>query len=247
LTDTEAIVLKTFPTGESDQIVTLYTPAVGKIRALAKGAKRSQKRFMNCLDPLGHVVVSLAKRRGGDLFRLDSCRLVSRPDLAADLLRFSLGHLALEIILQLCPEGEPEAGLFNALRRTLAAMENHPAPMELALAFEFKVLYALGYGPNFESCLICNRPLERIKGAIFDLGAGGLVCSGCRPNQPGLSMGAIKTIRLCQRTGAETLDRVRFPARETAGLFGQSAHYLQGVIGWELKSLAFLEKVGGKV
>lgn len=247
LIDTDAIILKTFTTGESDQIVTLYSLAAGKVRALAKGAKRSQKRFMNCLDPLGHVVVGLAERRGGDLLRLDNCRLIHRPVLTTDLLRFGLGGLALEIILQLCPEGEPEAGVFNALRRTLAALEHHPAPLELALAFEFKVLFTLGYGPNFEACLICRRPLERIEGAGFDLGAGGLVCSGCRPNQPGLSLGAIKTVRLCQRLDAEALDRVRFPARETADLFGQTARYLQGVAGREIRSLVFLDKVGGKV
>ncbi|MBW1712074.1 MAG: DNA repair protein RecO, partial [Deltaproteobacteria bacterium] len=179
---TEAVVLRTFPSGESDLVVSLYSSTQGKIRAVAKGAKRSKKRFMNCLDDFGLVRVVLDVKPGREVMRIDACQLLDRPDFSGNCLLFGLGGLALELVWIFCPDQEPDDEIYAALKTTLLGLAQAPDPAGLGLAFALRLLHAAGFGPNFEACLICGKPLDRIKKGAFDLRAGGLVCLDCQPN-----------------------------------------------------------------
>ena len=102
---TRGIILGSRVYGEADQLVTLYTPSQGKLRALAKNAKRSKKRFMNCLDDYGLVQVELVRKTGRGLDLLDSCRLLARPPVGADPLHLGLAGLACEAVRIYSPRG----------------------------------------------------------------------------------------------------------------------------------------------
>jgi len=243
----QAVVLKSAVSGESDAIVTFYTRQAGKLRAVAKGAKRSQKRFMNCLDLFGLVEAGLVRTRSQELLRVESCRLISRPDLSAEPLRLGLAGLAVELVLVFCPDLEPDEDLFAALTAGLAGLAGRPEPAHLGLAFCFRLLARAGFGPNLENCLVCQRPLDSLDRAGLALDLGGLACSACRPQVRQLSLGAIKAARLCQQIQPAALGRIRFPPAELSRLFGLLAAYLERTAGREIRSLGFLGEVGLKI
>jgi len=76
LTETEAFVLRSYPLGESDRVVTLLTRSVGKVRGVAKGARRSRRRFGSNLEPLSRVRLTYFEREGADLVRIDGAELL---------------------------------------------------------------------------------------------------------------------------------------------------------------------------
>ena len=243
---TEAVILRSFPSGESDQMVLLFTRERGKVRALAKGAKRSKRRFMNCLDDWGLVQAGLAAKTDLDRIRLDSCRLIVRPDLSARPLLLGLGGLMTELTGLFSPEMEPDQVLFRSLTTCLLALPQSPAPVSLGLAFAFRLLRQAGFGPNLETCLKCGRPLEELKGGWFTPETGGLICHRCRPGPFRISLGGLKTIRLCQQMEPLALTRIRFPAVDEKALLKPVGGYLSYFAGREIKSLSFLNRWKGR-
>ncbi len=240
----EAIILGSYVYAEADQIVVLFSRKQGKLRALAKNAKKSQKRFMNCFDGYGLVRAVLVRKSGRDLHRLDSCRLIARPAVGADPLKLGLAGLAAEAVNIFCPEGQPDEVLFLSLRTVLFGLVQSAHPLGLGLAFLLRLLHQTGFGPNLEACRKCGKGLDELKGALFDRHSGGLTCRSCGANGPDISLGGLKTIRLCQQMDPAGLTRIRFPARDEELIFDLTASYLAHTAGREVKSLGFLEKVG---
>jgi len=242
---TEAVILRSFPSGESDLLVHLFTRQRGKVRALAKGAKRSKKRFMNCLDDYGLVLAGLVSKADQERIRIDSCRLLARPDLSARPLLLGLGGLMTELTGLFNPELEPDQVLFQALKHCLLGLPESPAPLSLGLAFAFRLLLQAGFGPDLAACLKCGRPLEKLEGGGFIPESGGLICPRCRPSPARISLGGLKTIRLCQHLEPAALVKVRFPAVDQKELLNQIGRYLVFFAGREIKSLSFLDRVEG--
>ena len=101
---TQAIVLQTIDYGEYDRLVSLYTRDFGRLRAIAKGAKRSQKRFGSALEPCTHVQADFVDREHRGLSRLERCRIISAfPELALDIRKVAYGHYFLELADILAP------------------------------------------------------------------------------------------------------------------------------------------------
>ncbi len=241
---TKGLILRSRVHGEADQVVTLFSPTLGKLRALAKNSKKSRKRFMNCLDDYGLVQVVLVRKPDRELDRLDSCRLLARPVLGADLLRLGLAGLAVEAVDVFCPEGQPDRVLFAAIETVLFHLARIDRPLGLGLAFLLRLLDQAGFGPNLEACQKCGRDLDQLKGALFDQDSGGLTCRLCGGGGPHISLGGLKTIRLCQQIDPVGLTRIRFPVRDEKLIFDLTSLYLAHTAGREMRSLSFLEKVG---
>ena len=241
---TQAVVLRAVTVGESDALLTLYTQATGKLRAVAKGAKRSKKRFMNCLDLYGRIQAGLEEKRGRETMRLDSAAILSRPDLASDPLRFGLAGLAAELIIIFCAEKLPDQEIFAALAACYDDLADSPDPVGLVLAFALKLLGAAGFGPNLEACLACQTALDELEGGGLDAELGGLVCPACRPGARRLSKGALMAARMCQRLEAGKIGRMRFPAGERQALWGELVGFLRHQADRDLDSLHFLGQVG---
>lgn len=242
-TNTEAVVLKAMTTGESDELLILLTRRLGLVRAVAKGGKKSVKRFMNCLDLFGRLQVSLEDKAGRDLARIDACSLLSRPGPALDPIRLGLAGLMAEAVIALSPEREPAPVVFDALNQTLTDLSDHPQPLEPALVFVFRLLAESGFGPNLQACLGCGQPLDDLDSPGLSLDRGGLICADCGPADR-LSLGAIKTIGLCQTIDPRSLGRVRFPKSELPELFHLATRWLTHWAEREIKSLTYLGGLG---
>src|SRR6266550_4721429 len=126
LKESEAIVLRTYPFRESDLLVTLFTRTEGKVRGVARAAKKSRRRFGGALEPLTYIKVAYEDRERQELARLDSCEVLESP-LTTEVSyprAVALGHVA-ELLDELLPDRETNDAVF---RLTLSVLHAMPGP-----------------------------------------------------------------------------------------------------------------------
>jgi DNA repair protein RecO (recombination protein O) len=172
----QGIVLGSFKLGEADKILTILTQGSGKVRAVAKGIRRTKSRFGARLEPFTHVELMLY--RGRNLDTVTQADIIEPfRAVRGDFARFSAAEAMLEAADKVAEEHERNVRLFLLLVKGLRALENAPAdPAAVAEAFLVKLLGLSGFGPILTSCAACgSAPVER-----FSNDQGGTVCDGCR-------------------------------------------------------------------
>jgi DNA repair protein RecO (recombination protein O) len=175
LKQSEAIVLRTYPLREADLLVTLFTRLEGKVKGVAKSAKRSQKRFGGALEPLTCVRVQWQDREGSELTRLDSCDVLLSP-LAApvDYPRcVALAHVA-EMLDELMPEREANDSIFRLAWGVVQALESGEIWLPVTY-FDLWMLRLMGFLPSLDECIECGEALTG-QPAFFHALRDGLVC-----------------------------------------------------------------------
>ena len=178
---TEAIVLHAFDYLESSRIVKLVTRDGGMRSALAKGARKSRRRFGSGLDLFGQGTAFLHTRPGRELDTLSGFEDVrSRADLGSDLERFTGAEAIAEIVLSLGRDGADEA-LFDAVAVALDGLTGPTgaAAREATLAGAWRIVSALGFTPTLDECAECSRGLDAAEIALFTHSAGGVLCKRC--------------------------------------------------------------------
>jgi len=167
-----AVVLRTYRLGEADRIVVLLTERHGKVRAVAKGVRRTKSRFGSRLEPTQAESIEHHRRVREDLVRLGKASAV------------------LEAVDQVAQEGDPSPMLYRMVTGALRALEERNSPLLLA-GFYFKLLAAEGVAPMVDVCARCGSdgPL-----AAFSLPDGGVLCRACRSGAP-ISAGALDLLR----------------------------------------------------
>ena len=197
-----AIVLKTIPYGESDLLVFFFTPDHGRLKGIAKGAQRSRKRFVNCLDVFSFVRLEFSPRRTGEFHLLQSGRLMDGfPGLRRDFAILSYASFMVELTEVLFPAGVVEPEMFESLRGSLERLGRGGAGEEAVIVFEIRAMALGGFGIDFETCSICKRPYRNEGRAVFLCEAGGIACLGCRSEsalRPGIGPEAARLIRRVQ-------------------------------------------------
>jgi DNA repair protein RecO (recombination protein O) len=176
----QGVVLRTHKLGEADRILVLMTQGLGKVRAVAKGVRKTTSRFGGRLEPFSHVDVSLYKGRNLDI--VTQAELVDGfKSLRADYDLVTAGSAMLEAVDQVAEEGEPAVRLFLLLVRGLRALDagppGPPDPSILLDAFLLKLLAVEGYKPALAQCTTCARPGPHVR---FSAARGGALCEDCR-------------------------------------------------------------------
>jgi DNA repair protein RecO (recombination protein O) len=177
----EAVVLHAFHYLESSRIVRLVTRDAGLRSAIAKGARKSRRRFGSGLDLFAQGTASLHTRAGRDLDTLSAFEDVrTRSDLAQDLERFTGAETLAEIVLRFGRDGA-DAQLFDALTAALdsLALSSGPQAREATLAGAWRLIGVLGFGPAMEQCAECGAPVPPDADASFTHSAGGVLCPRC--------------------------------------------------------------------
>jgi DNA repair protein RecO (recombination protein O) len=188
---TPAVVLGTQPLGEADLLVVLLTPALGKIRAAARNARKSRRRFAGGLPGGALGEAALGRRSAQGLWRLDGFRSVRDLGiLGRDLTRFAHIAYVCEITDALVAEPEPDPRRFVALAAVVGALldpDRPPIPATLR-RFELRLLDSLGLLPALQACCVCGGALARIDAASipFDVARGGALCAQHGLGVPGL-------------------------------------------------------------
>ncbi len=188
----EAVVLRSMRYGEADRILHLYTPARGRVSAIAKGVRRARSRFGGRLEPFFRLHVELHEGRGELLTVTGAQTIDGYARLRGDARALDAAARACDAVGRLFETSEPHPGVFNLLCRQLALLDARAGQGErsagvaraAALAFRLKLLLAAGLAPQLAACASCGEP-EHLIG--FSGAAGGVVCGACEAGSFALS------------------------------------------------------------
>jgi len=242
-----AIVLQVKDHGDSDKIVTLYTLDYGKIVLIAKGAKRSKKRFVNKLELFSLLAIHFAPSRHSSLMRLDQADLLSPfPSLRESYELYIAASLLCELVLHWTREHDSDEELFRVFVWALEGLSMAGAGVNRTIIFfHVKMLDILGYRPDLAGCLDC-RGLGA-PGILYRFSPlrNGLVCSRCDPHAHGvgsqpLSLQTIQLLRRVQDMERGKLERLHFSPAATREALALLKRYDNHLLQREVQSWNFL-------
>ncbi len=174
----DAVVLRTYRTGESDRTVVLWTRAHGKVRVLAKGARRSSSRLGGSLEVLGYVRVDLVATRGEFFVARHVEHLDPLATLRSAYERINAGYAVVEIVDAIPAEDVADEGIFELLVRVLSVLDDAQFdPALVPAAFALRLLALDGSAPVLDECVNCGRAGPLV---AFDAQVGGVLCANCR-------------------------------------------------------------------
>jgi len=178
-----ALLLRRVEYGEIDFVVTLLTDRLGRISALARGARKSVKRFGGALEPMHTLRIAYEDRSGAELLVLREAKLErARPYLVTSLERMQAAGLALNWVRKAAPPRVPEPEVWQALQTfldQLADPGDAALPRTRLAETGLRLLSAFGWGIDFERCVSCGKLAQPNQAAAIDAGRGGLVCRDC--------------------------------------------------------------------
>ncbi|HEX78456.1 MAG TPA: DNA repair protein RecO [Dehalococcoidia bacterium] len=239
---TEAIVLKRSRLGEADSLLTLYTPYLGKIRAVAKGALRPKSKLGGHVELLSHSQMLLA--RGQNLDIVSQCQtLDSFLPLRDDLWRISCAVYLAELVDRFTEEHLENYPLFRLLLDSLRWLCWARDGGLVLRYFEIHLCHHLGYRPELGRCLGCGAPLQP-RPSFFSPASGGVLCPRCGPGlaRP-LSLNALKVLRYLQRSSPAAASKLKLTPELSAEVEGVLRGYLRYLLEREVKSAAWLDEL----
>lgn len=185
-----AVVLRTYKLGESDRIVVLMTEGRGKVRAVAKGVRKTKSKFGARLEPMSHVSLLLSEGRELDIVS-QAESVESLAPLHADLDHMTRGIAVLEAVDQMALDREPNPQLYRMLVGVLRTIAERPSALVVP-AFYWKLLSAEGVRPELDTCVRCGEAESLV---AFDVDQGGVLCRACRSGVA-MSAGALDVMRM---------------------------------------------------
>ena len=178
-----AFVVRVVPYGEADAVITLFTEVLGKVAAMARGARKSRRRFAAALEPMHTVQVTVDERPGAELYGLrEAVVVVPRTHILADLDRMNAAGKALRWARGGSPNRTPETDVWIELETLLDRLDDpaDPLPAGTHLAASgLRMLRHFGYGLELDACVRCGRACDVARPSFVDAGAGGLICQAC--------------------------------------------------------------------
>ncbi len=241
----EAIVLRTWPIHEADQIVALFTREYGKLKGVAKSAAKSRRRFGGALEPMTHVRASFVERPRQELVRLDYFEIVQSPlSLQIDYLRLSALAFFAEVTDETQPDHDPNDAVFRLLLSVLdvAASGNVWMPVTY---FALWMPRLMGWLPDLRRCMLCAEPLDGAP-AYFHALSDGLVCTHHRRLASGtLSSDSQRLAAHILHAPASALAAEPWPRERARDLRKFSVQTLERHLERRLTSAAALVKQGG--
>lgn len=245
IVETEAVILNTRDYGESDRLISFYTRTGGRLRGIAKGARRSRRRFVNTFEP--NSVVHLAYKERKSLIWIDACKLLEpHLGLRVEVERWGYAALVSEIMLEMVPEGDAQEELFLLLKGTLQRLSEDRDPLNVSLLFLFRFLDLMGVLPTLESCSVCCRPLKNATQWWWRMGPGALDCSEHRVRFEGalqLDLGTLVLIGQSRHLPLDRIWRLHLRQERKIPLLQALLNWIMDYIRKDLKSLTLLEQV----
>ena len=238
---TETIIIKQTKFGESDKLITFYTPEFGKLKAVAKGACRPGSKLGGNVEPLTYSLMLLARGRNLDIVT-QSQTIDGFPALKSDLWYTSCGLYILELIDSFTMENNENRPLFDLLLDTLHQLCQADSTEIVLRYFELHLLHHLGYRPQLHRCVMCNSPLKPVFN-FFSSSQGGVLCPHCSQEEPGvrpLSVDALKILRLWQDCNYATAKRVKVKSELSSELKQVLQGYIVYLLQREVKSVVWL-------
>jgi DNA repair protein RecO (recombination protein O) len=228
----EAVVLRHSDYGEADRLLVLYTRESGKVRAIAKGARKIRSRKAGHLEPFTRVSLQLAQ--GRDMPIVTQAETVDAYlPLRENLIKTSYAAYLVEVIDRFFYEEGENRGVYRLLTETLERISTQPDPVLAIRYFEIQLLDQLGFRPELFTCLGCGEPVQP-QDQFFSFEQGGVFCPKCgqgRPDVVPVSVETLKYLRHLQRSNYPEAARAQLTpvvrAEMEALLQGYMAYFLE--------------------
>jgi len=237
-----ALVLRQRDLGETDRILTLLTQERGKVRAVAKGVRRSRSKLAPGTQLFCCSDLQLAA--GANLDIVTQCQVRSAfYGLREDLARLTYASYFADLVDSFTEEHDGSGALFDMLCAALAQAERGERLELLARVFELRLMGALGYAPELGACIRCGEEIKQ-EWVGFSPAQGGIICARCAAAEQGwwrISAGTLRTARICAKAWPGLLPRVRLTKAAGAELAGAMRAYIEYYLGRRMRSAAFLD------
>ncbi len=207
--ETEAIILKTFPLGEADRLVSFLGRSSGRMRGVAAGARRIKNRYGSTLQVLSHVQLWYVEKETRDLVRIQQCELLESFNKSQSDYHLSIGMAVVSEVTELVlPEHEVSESMFRLILLTAQEIERTGDWILPLGYFAFWTVRLSGWLPRFDRCAVCSTPFGA-RASYFANWEPGLLCEKCRrTGMPAMHPAARE---LAERFTGERLDRIAFP------------------------------------
>jgi DNA repair protein RecO (recombination protein O) len=241
----EAVVLRHADWGEADRLLTLYTRERGKVRAIAKGARKVKSRKAGHLEPFTRVTLQLA--RGRDLLIVTDAETIDAyQPLREDLIKTGYASYLVELLDRFTYEEESENyNIFRLLTESLGRIACEPDPWLAIRYYEVRLLEHLGYRPQLFACANCREEIKAVA-QFFSAAQGGVLCPRCGVNLPGVwevSVEALKYLRHFQRSSYAEAQRARPSPRVRDEVETLMQRYFTYLLERELNTPGFIKRV----
>ncbi len=242
---TLALVLRSVEFSESSSVVTLFTRDFGKIRGLAKGARRPKSPFESALDLLSLCRLVFLRKSSDALDLLTEAKLERRFRPAnGDLSNLYAGYYVAELLSELTDDSDPHPDLFDAAVATLARLAEGSGQTDVVLLrFEMTALRILGHEPALLVCAECGNPLPTTGRVAFGQLAGGALCARCRPGKRqivSITAAALSKLEELSRERNERWQEISLDRPRVGELRGLMNQYLRNLLGRRLRMHGFL-------
>lgn len=239
-----AIIMRTWEFGETDLMVSFFTPEAGRLKGVAKGARRSRQRFANCLDLFCLTRLEYERRREEGLYFLHSGKLIHAfPNLRTGFSSLSMASYMIELTEILFPLEVTARRMFGLLHAAFSALDAKGQIDAFRILFEAKAMALGGYGIDLGRCCVCGRTYQGEGRAAFEQGSGGIVCLRCGQESstaPGIGPPAIKALHEIQSTAWDTSQAQGLTDEMVREIKPVLRRHMQYRIGQRLKSAEFL-------
>lgn len=242
---TEAIALGRTDYSNSSQIITFYTRDYGKIRALAKGFKRSSGKYSSkAIDLLTYYQILFIRKEHTSLHLLtDAILRDNYPLFRSNLDKYYKASYIAELLNEFTEESDPSEQLFDICLNTLIGISVDEDTTIRLLAFELKMLRILGYLPELGYCVNCKNSIEQISEVHFDAKEGGVLCRKCQGRSKNgivIPTGAVLIAGRLVNFTLQRLERIRIQSSICIEIEKMLRYYIAFVLNKELNSWKYM-------
>ena len=230
--------------GEADLIVGFLSMEHGKVKGIAKYARKSRKRFGNVLTPSSLVDISFSIKPGRELAVIESGELIrSFEGINQDIRLLARVGQAMELVDGFCALHDSAPDIYELLVWSLDRFDQGGRYAETSLLFIVKLLQYAGFGPNLLNCSSCGRKPEQAEAGVFKMDMGGLSCPDCAGGGFAVNPGTVKLITLVQNMELRKLGRIRIGDGAMSEFEPYLMAYVRHILGRDLKTSQFMDKL----
>lgn len=243
-----ALVLKVSSYAESDKLVTFYSPDIGRVTSIAKGAKRSKRRFVNKLEEFCQLQITYRPPKNGGLLFLSEAELEDPfLTLRKQYPCYVAAMLVSELVLNSTSEHDPDPKLFSLLQWFFQTVNQGGDPLQNAALFHLRLLSVTGFQPGLDCCNMCGARINTNRSFALQPAHGALVCNRCNSNVQqskfSLSIQTIKFLQTAQQIDIKRLKRLHLPPKTALETLQVLYRYSQHLLQKDIHSWRFISTI----
>ncbi len=243
---TNGIVLRSIKLSETDKLVTFMTEHFGKVKCVAKGARKIKSRFVGSLEPMSYVYLIYFGKENQQLYSLNHADIIqSFHQVREDFQKIYTGIYLNELVDAMLAEAHEEKQIFQLLLDSLNALQNQSNLETLCRMFEIRLLSLTGHKPELNHCIVCKT--DTVNGWIgFSYNGRGIVCGGCMKKtsvEIKFSTGTLNYLRKLLTLNINCSGRLKFPRRMAEEVEKVTHRLILAHVGRELKSYPFIKSM----